>query len=384
MKKPRFYSRLLSGLLGAGALAATGCCDKPQATIELLPKEAFETTIDGKAVSLYTLQAGDITMQVTNYGARVVTLWTPDREGRLDDIVLGYETIDRYVNNTGERFLGAVVGPYANRIANGRFTLDGEEYQLPINNNGQTLHGGLTGLDRVVWEVVEATDSMLVLHYLHKEGEEGFPGNLDIRMTYSLNAKNEFRVDYDATTDRATPVNISHHSFFNLLGEGNGSILGHRMTIPAGRIVPVNTVLIPTGELLNVTDTPLDFRTPHTIGERIEASHEQLTNGAGYDHCWVIDRKTEQEIELAARVEEPVTGRTMEVWSDQPGIQFYSGNFFDGSTNGKYGRPLRYRESLALETQKFPDSPNHADFPSTTLRPNERYSHVCIYRFGTN
>lgn len=384
MKKPRFYSRLLSGLLGAGALAATGCCDKPQATIELLPKEAFETTIDGKAVSLYTLQAGDITMQVTNYGARVVTLWAPDREGLLDDIVLGYETIDRYVNNTGERFLGAVVGPYANRIAKGRFTLDGKEYQLPTNNNGQTLHGGLTGLDCVVWDVVEATDSTLVMHYLHKEGEEGFPGNLDIRMTYSLTANNEFRVDYDATTDRATPVNISHHSFFNLLGEGNGSILGHRMTIPAGRIVPVDSLLIPTGKLLDVTDTPFDFRTSHTIGERIGATHEQLTCGAGYDHCWVIDRKTEQGIELAARVEEPVTGRTMEVWSDQVGIQFYSGNFFDGSTNGKYGRPLRYRESLALETQKFPDSPNHADFPSTTLRPNERYSHVCIYRFGTN
>ena len=171
---------------------------------------------------------------------------------------------------------------------------------------------------------------------------------------------------------------------FNLLGEGNGSILGHRMTIPAGRIVPVDSLLIPTGKLLDVTDTPFDFRTSHTIGERIGATHEQLTCGAGYDHCWVIDRKTEQGIELAARVEEPVTGRTMEVWSDQVGIQFYSGNFFDGSTNGKYGRPLRYRESLALETQKFPDSPNHADFPSTTLRPNERYSHVCIYRFGTN
>ncbi len=375
---------LLGVLFAAGMLVVTGCCNKPQSTITLLPQKAFETTVDNKAVSLYTLRAGALTMQVTNYGARVVTLWTPDRDGKYEDIVLGFESIDRYINNTGERFLGAVVGPYANRIANGRFTLDGKEYQLPTNNNGQTLHGGLTGLDRVVWDVVEATDSTLVMHYLHKEGEEGFPGNLDIRMTYSLTANNEFRVDYDATTDCATPVNISHHSFFNLLGEGNGSILGHRMTIPAGRIVPVDSVLIPTGELLDVTDTPLDFRVPHTIGERIEAAHEQLTCGAGYDHCWVIDRKTEQEIELAARVEEPVTGRTMEVWSDQVGIQFYSGNFFDGATNGKYGKPLRYRESLALETQKFPDSPNHPDFPSTILQPDEHYRHVCIYRFGTN
>lgn len=380
MKNRDFFGALFA----AGILVVTGCCNKSQSPITLFPQEAFETTVDNKAVSLYTLRAGVLTMQVTNYGARVVALWAPDRNGQYEDIVLGYESIDRYINNSGERFLGAVVGPYANRIAKGRFTLDGKDYQLPTNNNGQTLHGGLTGLDRVVWDVVEATDSTLVMHYLHKEGEEGFPGNLDIRMTYSLTANNEFRVDYDATTDRATPVNISHHSFFNLLGEGNGSILGHRMTIPAGRIVPVDSVLIPTGELLDVTNTPFDFRTPHTIGDRIGVAHEQLACGSGYDHCWVIDRKTEQEIELMARVEEPVTGRTMEVWSDQVGIQFYSGNFFDGAANGKYGKPLCYRESLALETQKFPDSPNHSNFPSTILQPDEHYRHVCIYRFDTN
>ena len=282
----------------AAALLLAGC-GAQSAAPELLPAESFAASIDGKQVNLYTLHAGDITLQATNYGARVVSLWTPDREGRCEDIVLGYETLDRYVNNTGERFLGAVVGPYANRIAAGRFTLDGTEYTLPTNDNGQTLHGGMTGLDRVVWDVREATEQKLVLSYLHRDGEEGFPGNLQIRMTYTVTPENEFRVDYEATTDKPTVVNLSHHSFFNLKGEGNGTVLDNVLTIRASRTTPVDSVLIPTGEIADVTGTPFDFRQPHAIGERIGADNEQLRNGAGYDHNWVLDRKTADGIEPA-------------------------------------------------------------------------------------
>lgn len=366
-------------LLGMSLLAA---CGVQKTELPLLPEEAFQTTVDGKPVALYTLHAGDITMQVTNYGARVVSLWTPDREGRYEDIVLGYENIGRYIDNTGERFLGAVVGPYANRIAKGRFTLDGTEYTLPLNNNGQTLHGGLQGVDRVVWDVVSATDDKLVLHYLHPDGQDGFPGNLDIEMTYSLTPDNEFRVDYKATTDKPTVANFSHHPFFNLKGEGNGTVLDNVLTINASHTTPVDSVLIPTGQIAPVEGTPFDFREPHAIGERIGADNQQLRNGGGYAHNWVIDRKTESGIEQAATVWEPASGRTIEVLSDQPGLQVYSGNFFDGKSIGKYGKPQRYRESLALETQKFPDSPNHDNFPSTVLRPGETYTQVCIYKFG--
>ncbi len=367
-------------VLGTLLLAA---CGAQKSGIRLLPEEAFQTTVGGKAVALYTLRAGDITMQVTNYGARVAALWTPDREGRYEDIVLGYESIDRYLDNPGERFLGAVVGPYANRIAEGRFTLDGEEYTLPVNNNGQTLHGGLNGLDRVVWDVVSATENQLAMHYTHADGEEGFPGNLQITMTYTLTPQNEFRIDYEAVTDKPTVVNISHHPFFNLKGEGNGTILDHVLKINGSCTTPVDSVLIPTGRIADVTGTPFDFREPHAIGERIGEENPQLKNGGGYDHNWVIDRRSEGGVEEMATVWEPVSGRTVEVWSDQPALQFYSGNFFDGAVNGKSGKPLRYRESLALETQKYPDSPNHPGFPSTTLRPGEVYTQVCIYRFGT-
>lgn len=368
-------------LIALGMLLLAACGTR-ESGMKLLPAEAFETTVDGKPVALYTLRAGDIAMQVTNYGARVVSLWTPDREGRYEDIVLGCESIDRYLDTLGERFLGAVVGPYANRIAKGRFTLDGTEYTLPLNNNGQTLHGGLTGVDRVVWDVVSATDDKLVLHYLHPDGQDGFPGNLDIEMIYSLTPDNEFRVDYKATTDKPTVANFSHHPFFNLKGEGNGTVLDNVLTINASHTTPVDSVLIPTGEIAPVEGTPFDFREPHTIGERIGADNAQLRNGGGYDHNWVIDRKTESGVELAATVWEPASGRTVEVWSDQPGLQVYSGNFFDGKSMGKYGKPQRYRESLALETQKFPDSPNQDNFPSTVLRPGQTYTQTCIYKFG--
>ena len=351
--------------------------------IQLMNAEDFKTEIDGKATSLYTLRAGDLVMQVTDFGGRVVSLWVPDKNGDYEDIVLGYNNIDSYVHNKGERFLGAVVGPYANRIANGTYTIGEETYEFPKNNNGQTLHGGNNGLDMVVWDVESVNDSTLVLSYLHADGQEGMPGNLKIRMTYALTSANEFKIDYEAVTDKATHVNISHHSFFNLKGEGNGTINDHILYINGSKTTPVNEVLIPSGEIADVTDTPFDFREPKTVGQDLEVEDEQLKNGGGYDHNWVLDRKTPDQMELAASVYEPASGRFMEVYTDQPALQFYGGNFFDGTTEGKYGKALKYRESIALETQKYPDTPNHDNFPSTLLNPGETYTHSCIYRFST-
>jgi aldose 1-epimerase len=365
----------------ASCLAVFSCTHKSE--VQLIDAAAFEGEVDGKQVALYTLQEAGITMQVTNFGARVVSLWTPDKAGNQEDIVLGYNNLDNYVNNPGERFLGAVVGPYANRIAKGTYTIGDQTYNFPQNNNGQTLHGGLKGLDMVVWDVDTVTTNSIVLSYLHPDGQDGMPGNLKIQMTYTLTPENEFRVDYIAQTDKATHVNISHHSFFNLKGEGNGTINDHVLYINASKTTPVDSVLIPTGEIVSVEGTPFDFREPKTIGQDLEVEHDQLKNGAGYDHNWVLDRTTESELEMAASVWEPVSGRYMEVWTDQPALQFYGGNFFDGKTTGKYGRALNYRESIALETQKYPDTPNHTHFPSTLLNPGENYTHVCVYRFST-
>lgn len=351
--------------------------------LALIDKANFTTTVDGSKVSLYTINGGDITMQVTNYGARVVSLWVPDRDGKQEDVVLGYNNIDGYLYNKGERFLGAAVGRYANRIACGEFELDGKTYTLPKNNNGQTLHGGLKGVDNVVWGVDKIDNSSVCFSCLLPDGQDGFPGNLHIKMTYSLTPANEFVVTYAAKTDAPTIVNLSHHSFFNLKGEGRGTILDHVLTINASNTTPVDSVLIPTGEIVPVDGTPFDFREPRMVGERIDSNNEQLKNGAGYDHNWIVDGADGVSLIEVAELYEPTSGRCLEVWSDQPGLQFYSGNFFDGSTEGKYGRPLAYRESVALETQKFPDSPNHPDFPSTILTPDEVYTHTCIYKFST-
>ena len=368
-------------VIAVTTMAMAACSHRSD--VKLCPVSDFQTVVDGNEVSIYTLKNADLTMQVTNFGARVVSLWTPDKDGNYEDVVLGYNNIDSYVNNPGERFLGAVVGPYANRIAGGTYSIDGEVYNFPQNNNGQTLHGGLKGLDMVVWDVKDVNDTSIVLNYLHADGLDGHPGNLDITMTYTLTKNNEFKVEYLAGTDKATHVNISHHSFFNLKGEGNGTINDHVLFINASHTTPVNSVLIPSGEVADVTGTPFDFRKPKTIGQDLEVEDEQLANGAGYDHNWVLDRETENELELAAGVYETESGRYMEVWTDQPALQFYGGNFFDGTSYGKYGKTLNYRESIALETQKYPDTPNHSNFPSTLLQPGDVYTHVCVYRFKT-
>lgn len=361
-------------------LAIASCA--PKSNVVLFPASDFEAQVDGKNVSIYTLKAGDLVMQVTNFGGRVVSLWVPDKNGSHEDIVLGYNNIDSYINNPGERFLGAVVGPYANRIAGGTYTIGEETYNFPQNNNGQTLHGGLQGLDMIVWDVDSVTESSIVLSVLCPDGHDGMPGNRKIVMTYTLTPENTFKVDYVAETDKATHMNISHHSFFNLKGEGNGTINDHVLYLNASYTTPVDAVLIPTGEIVDVTGSPFDFREPKAIGKDVAVENEQLKNGAGYDHNWVLDRKNAEGLEIAASVWEPASGRYMEVWTDQPAIQFYGGNFFDGTTYGKYGKTLNYRESLALETQKYPDTPHHAHFPSTLLNPGEKYIHACEYRFS--
>ena len=367
-------------LFVAMVFAAAACARKNE--VALLPASSFETVVDGKDVSLYTLKAGALTMQVTNFGGRVVSLWAPDKNGDYEDVVLGRSDIDSYLNNSGERFLGAVVGPYANRIAGGTYTIDGEVYNFPQNNNGQTLHGGLKGLDMIVWDVDSVTENAIVLSVLCPDGHDGMPGNRKIVMTYTLTEDNGFRIDYSAQTDKATHMNISHHSFFNLKGEGNGTINDHILYINASYTTPVDAFLIPTGEIADVTGTPFDFREPKEIGRDLGVENEQLANGSGYDHNWVLDRKTDSELELAVSVYEPASGRYMEVWTDQPALQFYGGNFFDGTSFGKYGRSLNYREAIVLETQKYPDTPHHPHFPSTLLTPGEVYTHACVYKFG--
>jgi Galactose mutarotase and related enzymes len=366
-------------LILAISMMMAGCNQKKE--VQLLNVDNFNKEIDGKKVSLYTLHNGNITMQVTNFGGRVVSLWTPDRRGSYEDVVLGYDNIDQYVNNTGERFLGAVVGRCANRISNGSFVLNDSTYILPKNDGENTLHGGLKGTDMVVWDVVSANDSCLVMNTVLPDGQDGFPGNLDITMTYSLN-NDGFRIDYLATTDKTTVCNLSHHSFFNLKGMGNGTILDHELMINSRYMTPIKENLIPTGGFQFVKDTPFDFKQAHAIGDNINQENQQLANGKGYDHNWIIDSSMGDEVVECAVLYEPKSGRELQVWSDQMGMQFYSGNFFDGKAIGKYGKAMNYREALALETQKFPDGPNQKNYPSTILEPGSEYHQTCIYKFS--
>jgi len=371
-------------ILIASALLIAACGQTGKQAVSLVPAENFDTTINNIPVKLYTLKNKDVTMQVTNYGARVVSIYTPDKDGNIEDIVLGRPSVREYANPDGERFLGACVGPVANRIGKAQFELDGVTYTLPANDNDvNTLHGGYIGFDHVVWDVVSVDDSKIVLHYLRPDGFEGYPGNLDVTMTYSLTDNDEFRVDYAATTDKATPVNISNHPFFNLRGDGEGTVEDYVMYINASAYTPIDSLSIPYGYHEKVEGTPFDFRTEHRIGERIGEDNVQLKNARGYDHNWVLDRKAEGDIETACTVWDQESGRFLEVLTDQPGLQFYSGNFFDGKGGPNVnGKQIPFRSSLALETQHFPDSPNNPDFPSITLNPGETYTQVCIYRFS--
>ena len=358
-------------------------CGPKKKEVKLIDATNFNKVIDGKSVSLYTMHNGFLTMQVTNYGGRIVALWMPDQRGSYEDIVLGYDHIDKYINNSGERYLGAVVGRCANRISNATFTLNDVEYQLPKNDGENTLHGGLVGADKMVWDVISANDTMITMHALFADGLDGFPGNLDVTMSYTLTNDNQLQVRYVAMTDAPTLCNFSHHSFFNLKGEGRGTILDHELQINSRYMTTVNDQLIPDGKFSGVKNTPFDFREKHTIGERIGADDEQLRNAKGYDQNWIIDKTDPKAYAWNATLTEPNNGREMQVWSDQVGLQFYSGNFFNGKCLGKCGKPLAYREGLALETQFFPDAINHASLaPMPILNPGEEYHQLCIYKFA--
>jgi aldose 1-epimerase len=323
-----------------------------------------------------------LTLRVTNWGGRIMSLKVPDKNGTLADIVLGYDSADQYRN--GNPYFGALIGRVGNRIAKGKFVLEGKEYSLTINNGANSLHGGPRGFHNVYWQAIVPSTSThtLELRYLSHDGEEGYPGNLDVKVIYTLTDQNELTIDYVATTDKTTVVNLTHHSFFNLAGEGRGDILNHEIMIQADRFTPVDPGLIPSGELKRVEGTPFDFRKPHAIGERIGDNDDQLHAGKGYDHNWVLNKKGDG-LSLAARGTEPVSGRVMEVWTTEPGLQFYSGNFLNGKDIGKGGKPYPFRGALCLEAQHFPDSPNHPEFPSVVLKPASKYEQKTMYKFLT-
>jgi aldose 1-epimerase len=349
-----------------------------------MAKSIFGKLPDGREVHQYTLtnRAG-LCAQILNYGATVRTLLVPDRSGKMEDVVLGYDSLSGYIDGTV--YFGAIVGRYGNRIAKGRFQLDGRQYQLTVNDGDNHLHGGKTGFNKVLWDATvlsDAAEPSLQLRYVSRDGEEGYPGTVTLRVVYTLTESNELRITYEGVTDQPTILNPTHHSYFNLSGSFTRSILDHLLTIEADSFTPVDKGLIPTGRMMNVTDTPMDFRAPVAIGARIDDLFEQLIFGKGYDHNWIL-RNGAGQVRKAAELYEPASGRLMTVSTDQPGLQFYSGNFLDGTAKGKNGIAYGHRTGLCLETQAFPDSPNKPQFPSVTLKPGEVYRQTTLYRFST-
>jgi aldose 1-epimerase len=364
--------------IGAVLMIAVGMTAEAKTKVESKP---FGKMPDGTAVEVYTLSDGAYEAQIATYGGVVVSLKAPDRNGKVGDVVLGFDNLDGYVGNfngPSNAFFGALIGRYANRIAHGSFMLDGQKYSLPKNNGENTLHGGPHGFNNVVWKA-KAIANGVELTYLSKDGDAGFPGNLTATVRYTL-VKGNLRIEYSATTDKDTVINLTNHSYFNLAGEGD--ILKHELTLHASRFTPVDAGLIPTGELKNVEATPFDFRKATAVGARIGSDDPQLHLGHGYDHNWVLDSGGGKLAE-AAEVYDPSSGRVLKVWTDQPGIQFYSGNFLDGTVKGKGGKPYVLHAALCLETQHFPDSPNHPDFPTAELKPGQRYHTVTVYSLST-
>ncbi len=339
---------------------------------------------DNREVLQYTLtNRTGVSMQVINYGAIITSLRVPDRTGKIEDVVLGYDSLQGYVDGT--TYFGAIVGRYGNRIGKGKFQLDGKQYQVTINDGENHLHGGKVGFNKVLWQakvVSSSAEPALELQYISKDGEEGYPGNVTLKVTYTLTDKNELRISYEGTTDQPTILNPTQHSYFNLSGSFANTILDHVMTIEADRFTPVDKGLIPTGQLAEVANTPLDFRMPTAIGTRINDPFEQLTFGKGYDHNWVL-REGGGQVRKAVELYEPKSGRLMTVYTDQPGMQFYTGNFLDGTAHGKNGVAYQRRTGLCLEAQAFPDTPNKPQFPSVTLKPGQVYRQTTIYQFST-
>ena len=351
----------------------------------VLKASDFQKTIDGKVTNLYLLKNDKIQVYITNYGGRIVSILTPDRYGQMGDVVLGFKSIDDYLSANGP-YHGALIGRVGNRIAKGKFTLDGKTYSLPINNNQNHLHGGPEGFNNRVWEVKAVDQSSISMNYLSKDGEMGYPGNLNVQVKYSLNNENELLISYKATTDKSTPVNLTNHAFFNLAGEASGTINDHLLRLNADNFTPVDETLIPIGENRSVEGTPFDFRIPKTIGRDLnqQNTNTQMNYGGGYDHNFVLNKENEGEMSLAGYVIDPKTGRRMDIFTEEPGIQFYGGNFMDGSDIGKYGKKFLYRESFALETQHFPDSPNQPSFPNIILLPGDIYQTKSIYKFSVD
>jgi aldose 1-epimerase len=378
--------RRRTALIAALSAALAACHPAPEPARGVRP--LFGRLPGGADVDVFALTNGNgLEVRTIPYGAAIVSIRVPDRDGRLGDVVLGFSSLDGYL--TPPPYFGAVVGRYGNRIAAGRFTLDGHAYQLATNNGPNHLHGGNKGFDKVLWraEPFERDGHQGVTYsYTSADGDEGYPGALSARVTYTLTSANELTIEYEATTDKPTPVNLTQHSYFNLAGEGSGDILAHELTIDADRFTPVDATQIPTGELAPVDGTPFDFRRPTPIGARIDADAAQLRTGKGYDHNWVLNADADAATGLrhAARLRDPRTGRTLDVSTTEPGLQFYSGNFLDATLTGKSGRAYPARSALCLETQHFPDSPNHPNFPSTILRPGNRLQSKTVWTFGVS
>ena len=350
-----------------------------------MQKQAFGKIQDGQTVDLYVLSnKHGMTAAITNFGATLVSLKVPDRDGKIADVVLGYDNPADY--ETGKAYFGGTIGRYGNRIAHGKFTLDGVTYSVPTNDGENSLHGGVRGFNKRVWtarEVSSSAGEALELTYLSKDGEEGYPGNLKVKVVYTVLAdQNALKIEYTATTDKATVTNLTNHSYFNLAGQGNGNILQHQLTLFASQFTPVDATLIPTGKLEGVRGTPFDFLQATAIGARINQDDQQLKFGKGYDHNWVLDKSSEGALSLAARAYDAQSGRILEVSTTEPGVQFYSGNFLDGTVHGKDGKVYGYRSAFCLETQHFPDSPNHANFPSTVLKPGQTLHSTSVYKFS--
>ena len=376
-------SALLCALLFVGELSLAGSLSS-QGMRGTIRKETFGKAAGGEQVDLYTLSnKKGMEVALTNFGATVVTLKVPDRAGKVADVVLGFDTLEGYEHGTA--YFGATVGRYGNRIGGGKFSMDGKTYTLPKNNGDNTLHGGITGFNKKVWqarEIASKDGESLEMSYSSADGEEGFPGNLSVKVVFTLPTDgNELKIDYTATTDKDTVLNLTNHSYFNLAGEGNGDILDHVLTLHAKQFTPVDKTLISTGELRDVAGTPLDFTRATAIGKRINESYEQLAFGKGYDHNWVLASDSRKGLALAAEVYDPKSGRTLEVLTSEPGVQFYSGNFLDGP-KGKGNKPYGRRAAFCLETQHFPDSPNHPNFPSTLLKPNSVFRSQTVFRFS--
>lgn len=365
-------------IVAAISLGLAGCSTSTHSG-GAISKKPFGTA-DGVPVTLYTLRNGKAEVSIMNYGGIVQAFKVPDKNGKIGDVVLGFDNLADYVKSSP--YFGALIGRYGNRIAKGKFTLDGREYSLATNNGANALHGGIKGFDKVVWNAraFKSEDGpSLELTYFSKDGEEGYPGNLAVKAVYTLTSDNALKLEFTATTDKDTVANLTHHSYFNLAGEG--TVLNHVVMIDADKFTPVDSGLIPTGELRPVEGTPFDFRTPTAIGARINEDNEQLKFANGYDHNWIINNYN-GALRMAARVYEPTRGRVLEVFSTEPGLQFYTGNFLDGTLKGKGGWVYQFRDAFCMEPQHYPDSPNHPDFPSVVLKPGEVYHNTIVYRFS--